>query len=75
MSGLTGEAGAAHLLLPLRDIPVQQRQGERGAAHAGADVLCVVTAAGGQQGLQKPAVLLPGGGRTYPAVFLLPAAE
>lgn len=75
MLGLTGETGAAHLLLPLWDIPVQQRQGERGAAYAGADVLGVVTAAGGQQGLQKPAVLLAVGGRTYPAVFLLSAAE
>lgn len=66
----TGETGAAYLFLPLWDIPVQQRQGERGEAHSGTDVLCVVAASGRQQGFQKPPVFLSVRSRMYPSGFL-----
>ena len=69
MLDLTGETGAAHLFLPLWNIPVQQRQGERREAHSGADLFCVVTASGGQQGFQKPTVFLSVRGRMYPSAF------
>lgn len=39
-----GEAGAAYLLLFVRQLPVQQRQGEGGSARPRADLLSVVAA-------------------------------
>lgn len=67
---LAGEAGPAHLLLSLWDIPVQQRQGEGGEADSGTDMLGVVASAGRQQGLQKPAVFIPVRSRMYPLACL-----
>lgn len=63
-----GETGATYLFLPLWNIPVQQRQGERGKAYSGTDMLCVVAASGRQQGFQKPTVFLSVRSRMYPSV-------
>lgn len=54
-----GQIGAAHLLLPLWYIPVQQCERERRKTHSGTDLFCLVFAAGSKQSLQKPALLLP----------------
>lgn len=66
-----GETGATYLFLPLWNIPVQQRQGERGKAYSGTDMLRVVAASGRQQGFQKPTVFLSVRSRMYPSVFPL----
>lgn len=65
-----GEVGAAHLLLPLWNIPVQQCERERRETHSGTDLLRLVFAAGSKQSLQKPALLLPIGICMYPNPFL-----
>lgn len=52
-----GEAGAAHLLLSVWDLPVQQWQRESGPAHSGEDVFCVVTAETSQPQSEEHAVL------------------
>lgn len=52
-----GEAGAAHLLLPVWDLPVQQWQRESGPAHSGEDVFRVVAAETGQPQSEEHAVL------------------
>lgn len=53
-----GETGAAHLLLSVRHLPVQQRQGERGPPRSGEDLLCVVAAETSQPHSEEHAVLL-----------------
>lgn len=65
-----GETGAAHLFLSLWNIPVQQRQGERGEADSGTDMLCVVTSSSRQQGFQKPTVFISVRSRMYPSACL-----
>lgn len=65
-----GETGTAYLFLPLWNIPVQQRQGERGKADSGTDMLCVVTSSGRQQSFQKPTVFISVRSRMYPSVHL-----
>lgn len=62
---LAGETGTAYLFLPVWNIPVQQRQGERGKADSGTDMLCVVTSSGRQQGFQKPTVFISVRSRMY----------
>lgn len=52
-----GEAGAAHLLLPVWDLPVQQWQRESGPARSGEDVFRVVAAETGQPQSEEHAVL------------------
>lgn len=59
-----GEAGAAHLLLSVWDLPVQQWQRESGPAHSGEDVFCVVTAETSQPQSEEHAVLFTLGDRT-----------
>lgn len=70
-----GETGAAYLFLPLWNIPVQQRQGERGKAYSGTNMFCMVTSSGRQQGFQKPTVFLSVRSRMYSSVFPLSSAE
>lgn len=53
-----GEAGAAHLLLPVWNLPVQQWQGESGSPHSGEDVFRVVTAKTSQPQSEEHAVLV-----------------
>lgn len=70
-----GEVGAAHLLLPLWYIPVQQCERERRETHSGTDLFCLVFAAGSKQSLQKPALLLPVRLCMYPSFPTLQGAS
>lgn len=70
-----GETGATYLFLPLWNIPVQQRQGERGKAYSGTNMFRVVAPSGRQQGFQKPTVFLSVRSRMYPSAFLPWSAE
>lgn len=67
-----GQIGAAHLLLPLWYIPVQQCERKRRKTHSGTDLFCLVFAAGSKQSLQESALLLPVRICTYP---FLPSHE